>query len=152
MTEMSEAAAIEKLQEHGLTDQSENYKLSRNEIANASDDLLQLLDQVDKEVVGWRPSAGDKIVGTVRDITEAETGDFGEYPIITIETPNHSFVAVHAFHTILKRDVERRMLRGTLRQGDEIAIAYVGQGVAQGGKNAPEMYRVAVRRPERKES
>jgi hypothetical protein len=117
------------------------------DMGNPSGELERLIEQVEKEVVAWRPNPGDKVFGILRDITDSSEGDFGSYPILQIETPNGILVGVHCFHTILRNEVTRKVAKGTLQLGDQIAILYVGQGVAQGGKNAPEMYRIAVARP-----
>lgn len=115
----------------------------------ASPELLGLLSQVERDVTAWRPEPGDSVYGTLRDIEDSSEGDFGSYPIIIIETPSAKLVSVHAFHTILRRNLERKMNRGILKIGDEIAIQYRGvSGEGKGGKNPAEMYRVAVRRPQ----
>ena len=114
----------------------------------ASDELLALLTQVERDTKSWRPEPGDSVYGTLRDIDESSEGDFGAYPIYVIETPTGQLVSVHAFHTVLRKNLEKKVARGILRIGDEIAIRYVGAfGEAKGGKNPAEMYRVAVRRP-----
>lgn len=114
--------------------------------AQATDSMKELLTQVDLDVEGWRPQPGDKIFGTVKDITDSDEGDFGSYPILTILTPSGKYVNVHAFHTVLRNAVERRYRRGSLKSGTEIAIVYLGViGEAKGSKSAPEMYRLAVR-------
>jgi hypothetical protein len=117
------------------------------DLGNASGELERLLNQVEKEVVAWRPNPGDKVGGILRDISDSSEGDYGSYPILQIETPSGLLVAVHCFHTVLRNEVQRKVEKGTLQVGDQIAILYVGQGIAQGSKNAPEMYRIAVSRP-----
>ena len=114
----------------------------------ANDDLLNLLNQVERDVTAWRPEAGDSVFGVFRDIDDSSEGDFGSYPILIIETPSSRLIAVHAFHTVLRRNIERKLTRGVLKIGDEIAIQYRGPvGEGKGGKNPAEMYRVAVHRP-----
>lgn len=117
----------------------------------ASKELLDLLDQVDHDIAGWLPQEQPKIGGKVVDISEA-VSDFqkspenpdGKYPMVVIETPSGKLVAIHCFHTVLRNEIVRRTNKGQLKIGDQIAIAYRGQGSASSGKNAPEMYRVAV--------
>lgn len=108
--------------------------------------LEDLLNQVDKEIKGWMPNDGDKIAGKVVDITDGSS-EYGEYPLITVETPSGKLVGVHCFHQVLKNEVERKIKRNLLQIGWNIAIAYKGEGAASGGKNAPHMYRVATRPP-----
>lgn len=113
----------------------------------ATDEWGELLDQVDRDIVGWRPEAGDKIFGIVVDLSEGES-DFGTYPLIVIDSPDHeNLVGVHCFHQILKKDVLAKMARGTLVIGSRIAVSYRGEGEAASGKSAPNFYRVAVRPP-----
>lgn len=138
---MSDTSDMQSLEDAfpGLTDVDKE---------RASEELLGLLAQVEKDVTAWRPEPGDSVYGTFRDVDESSEGDFGSYPILTIETPSGRLVSVHAFHTVLRRNIERKLSRGILKIGDEIAIQYRGTtGEGKGGKNAPEMYRVAVRRP-----
>ena len=92
----------------------------------ASEELLNLLTQVERDVEAWRPEPGDSVYGTFRDIDDSSEGDFGSYPILTIETPSGRLVSVHAFHTVLRRNIERKLNRGILKIGDEIAIQYRG--------------------------
>lgn len=86
---------------------------------------------------GWRPAPGDMIVGTVVDISQGE-GDYGPYPIVTIEQPNGEALAVHAFHTVLKKELSAK--RPT--EGDKLGIKYLGMPA---GKNY-EAYRVVLER------
>jgi hypothetical protein len=114
-----------------------------------SDSLRDLINQVERDVIGWRPQPGDVVAGVVKDITDSNEGDFGSYVIIVVETEDKQLVGVHCFHTTLRRDIERRLQRGTLRTGDEIAIMYRGEGQSSNAsRSAPNLYRVAVRRKE----
>ena len=114
----------------------------------ASESILNLITQVERDVTAWRPEPGDSVYGVFRDIDDSSEGDFGSYPILIIESTSGRLVAVHAFHTVLRRNIERKLNRGILRIGDEIAIQYRGPvGEGKGGKNPAEMYRVAVHRP-----
>lgn len=115
----------------------------------ASEGMLNLLSQVERDVTAWRPEPGESVYGTFRDIDDSSEGEFGSYPILIIESPSGRLVSVHAFHTVLRRNIERKLERGILEIGDEIAIQYRGpSSEGKGGKNPAEMYRVAVRRPE----
>lgn len=139
---MTEASDVERLEQAFPGLQDLDY-------SNATEGMKGLLDQVELDVKGWRPEPGDKVWGTVVDITDSDEGDFGPHPIVVIQTPSGALVGVHAFHQILRNDVERKIKRGTLKIGTEIAIQYRGpQGEGKGGKNPAEMYRVAVRNPE----
>jgi hypothetical protein len=142
-TGMSEEEAMKSLESHGLI--NENDDLEYTEI---TDSLAKLLDLVEKDVIAWRPEPGDVVAGTLYDITDSSEGDFGSYTILLIETPGETLVNVHCFHTILRREIDRRLAKGTLKTGDEIAIKYIGEaGRAGQGKSAPNLYRVVVNRP-----
>lgn len=111
-------------------------------------DLDKLIELVQKDVIAWRPEPGDYVAGTLRDVSESSEGDFGSYIILLIEKQDGTLVQVHCFHTVLRRDVERRLQRGTLKTGDNIAIMYIGESETAGkGKSAANLYRVVVNRP-----
>jgi hypothetical protein len=103
-----------------------------------------LLNQVEQLVKGWQPEPGDKLVGKVVDIDTARS-EWGEYPLITVETSSGTHIGVHCFHQVVRNNVERKMAQGILTIGADIAFKYFGEGEAKGGNNAPNMYRVAVR-------
>lgn len=78
---------------------------------------------------GWRPNPGDRIAGTVVDIA-ATDGGYGVYPIVTLKTSGGE-VAVHAFHTVLRRELARR--RPSV--GDDLEITYLGKQKAKGAQD-----------------
>ena len=85
-----------------------------------------------QSATGWRPSAGDKIAGTIVRINAGES-EYGRYPIVTMavdtddpETVN--YVAVHAFHSTLKRDLSTHKPA----VGDRLTIVY--KGIVKTGK------------------
>jgi len=110
---------------------------------NATDEQKTLLNRVNKRATAWIPAPGDSIVGVLVELNEAES-DYGAYPLLTIETPDGEFVMVHAFHTTLKNQINRKADRGQLAEGDDIAISFQGEGVAKAGINAPRLYQVAI--------
>lgn len=141
---MSDTSDIDRLEEvfPGLTDLDESQ---------ATESLQTLLNRVERQAVGWRPSPGDKVGGILRDIEDSESGEFGSYPILIIETPSGRLVSVHGFHTVLRNLIERKYKRGTLRPGDEVAILYRGQeGEKTGTRDVPHMYNMVVNRPDRR--
>jgi hypothetical protein len=133
----------------GTTEEPGLVKEQDLEYGTASDSLKKLFDNVIKDVHSWRPEPGDVIGGMLIDISDSTEGEFGSYVILTIETPSGRLVSVHCFHTVLRREIERKLERGTLRVGDEIAIMYVGEGEAQGSRSAANLYRVVVNRPQK---
>ena len=70
---------------------------------------------------GWRPEKGEKIAGTVAGMVMVK-GQFGEYPMVTIRTSEGEEMAVHAFHSSLKKQLKE----AEPRLGDDILIAYDG--------------------------
>lgn len=96
-----------------------------------------LLDETDREKVAWLPEPGSKVAGIVTAVTTAKS-EFGDYPLVTLDPgPTEPLVDVHCFHTWLKSDVTRL----GLRQGDTLAIKYLGRG----SERDMAMYRVAHR-------
>lgn len=113
----------------------------------ASDTDQELLAQVERDTTGWRPNPGDSIVGQVVDIGEG-TSEFGTYPLITVDTPSKRLIGIHAFHTVLEREINTRIGNGTLSIGSTLAVKYLGKGQNSGKGNPPELYRIAVRPPQ----
>jgi len=74
------------------------------------DQLRKRLDET--FAPGWQPKAGDTIAGVVERMSTSTEGEYGSYPIITVRriingnvVPER--VAIHCFHTSLKRALER---------------------------------------------
>lgn len=86
---------------------------------------------------GWRPTKGDKVAGTVTDIS-ATDGGYGVYPIVTLGQEGGGEVAVHAFHTVLRRELARRRPQ----IGDELEITYLGKQQGKSGSIGYDGYRV----------
>jgi hypothetical protein len=94
----------------------------------------------------WRPAKGDTLVGEVVDIDDRST-DYGEpYKVVTVRTDEGAEFAVHAFHTVLRREMKKR----APQIGDKIGIAYHGQSEpAKAGLSGAHLYKVVVDRDER---
>lgn len=100
---------------------------------------MSMEDRLDKGFAqGWRPEVGDKITGTITEISEMESQFGGTYPIVVVATDNGDEVAVHAFHTVLKANIARQRPQ----VGDRIGIKYFGRDEHKGYEN----YRVVVER------
>jgi len=100
---------------------------------------MSLEDQLDTEPAkGWKPIAGDKIVGTIVGIDERISTYGGTYPVVELET-DAGRVAVHAFHTVLKKELAK--LRPVA--GDKLGIKYLGRDAKSGNY---ENYRVVLER------
>lgn len=96
-----------------------------------------MLDRLDQDSTGWKPNVGDKLVGTVVEVSERD-GDYGSYPLVVLETDSGELIAVHAFHTVLKSELAR--LKPS--EGDRLGVKYLG---VPPGKRY-ESYKVAVDR------
>lgn len=112
-----------------------------------SDEMRQMLEQSEREYVGWNPETMPQVVGTVADITpNCDCGGYGGHNIIFIDTPKGEGVAVHAFHTTLRSQVDQRIKERRLVPGDLIAISHLGtKASAVKGHNDMNMYRVVIR-------
>ena len=76
---------------------------------------------------GWRPAPGETIVGTVAHLGRRES-EYGAFPVVTLaadtddpETTN--YVAVNAFHTILKN----QLFEIKPKVGDRLSVTYHGK-------------------------
>ena len=86
----------------------------------------------------WRPKIGDCLIGTVVS-TDERDGEYGTYPIVTVETEGGKRLAFHAFHTVARGELAR--LRPKV--GDEIGIKYHGKDAERGY----ERYTMRIDRP-----
>ncbi|MGC4050640.1 MAG: hypothetical protein QM757_14790 [Paludibaculum sp.] len=103
-----------------------------------SDPLEDFLDAPDAE--GWRPEPGDKLVGTIADVSR-RLSDYGqgEYPIVTIRTDDGRYVAIHGFHSMLRNELEAKHVV----PGDRLGVKYQGKVEPNNGGMAYEKYKVA---------
>lgn len=86
------------------------------------------LDAPDAE--GWRPEIGDVVIGIVEEVATGHSDvNDKDYPIVIVEQEDGSRVAVHAFHSVLGREIESL----APSEGDEIGIKYEGQKEPKGG-------------------
>lgn len=84
--------------------------------------MSSLEDRLDQDVVGWKPDAGDKVLGTLVTVTERE-GEYGPYPYLEVEQSDGSIIGVHAFHTVLKNEIAQQ----EPEVGDEWGAKYHGK-------------------------
>lgn len=76
----------------------------------------------------WKPEPGDELAGKVIAV-DRRNGNYGEYPIITLEQDNGERLAFHGYHSVAKRELEDL----DPRAGDYMAIKYVGKGQTKSG-------------------
>ncbi|HXJ92663.1 MAG TPA: hypothetical protein VMT20_07245 [Terriglobia bacterium] len=87
---------------------------------------MSLKDKLDQEPVraeAWRPDAGQELIGRITRINDREQDGRDPYPVVTVEEPDGSLIAFHAFHTVAKN----QLLEAGAQAGDEIAIRYLGK-------------------------
>lgn len=83
---------------------------------------------------GWQPNPGDNVTGTVVSLRGGES-EYGKYPVLTIERDDTGeFVAVHAFHTVLFKELSK--LKPTT--GSRLSITYAGKKVTNKTKDLPD--------------
>lgn len=117
--------------------------MSEHDFDMATPEMRALLDVVDREIVGWRPAPGDKLVGILADVQQAVGKRFGNqppqpYPLVVVQTPTGRYIGVHAFHKVAKNQVTSMMDLGTMKIGYFIAVKYLG--VAERDPNEPVQY------------
>lgn len=100
-------------------------------------EVVDLLGQLDRDQVSWNPNVGDEVVGKVLSITPADSA-YGRYPLLMLDVPNGPICLVHAFHAILRNEIDKL---GVV-ENDTIAIRYLGRD----GSKEMARYRVALRR------
>jgi hypothetical protein len=102
-----------------------------------------LEDRLNADVEGWRPEAGDYVLGTVVAVDTRE-GDYGPYPYVEIEKADGSIVGVHGFHTVLKNELARTKPE----VGDTLGVKYFGKVATKPGSkyDSFEKYRVVHER------
>jgi len=106
-----------------------------------------LRDRLNQEVEGWRPEAGDEILGEVVTVDTRE-GDYGPYPYIEVEDEaTGKIVGVHAFHTLLKNEISQKRPQ----VGDTLGVKYHGKREtkrtdSKGRTQEYESYRVVFER------
>jgi hypothetical protein len=109
--------------------------------------MKAMLAQSEREYVGWNPEEMPQLVGTLVDITpDCECGGYGPHSILFIDLPDGDGIAVHAFHTTLRSQIEPKLKSGRLNVGDLIAISHLGTKQSSvKGHNDMNMYRVVTR-------
>jgi hypothetical protein len=103
-----------------------------------------LEDRLEQFPEAWRPKEGEKVVGTVLEISERASEYADEpYVVIVVLTDEGREYAVHAFHTVLRNEVARL----GPKPGDRLGLKYFGKDEKRGY----ERYRVLIERAERSE-
>jgi hypothetical protein len=121
----------------------------RHEIDRSSlpPELAEMLDQSERDYVGWNPAERPQVAGTVADIqANCDCGGYGPHNIVFVDQPNGEGVAIHVFHTILRSQLEDKIRTGKLQQGDLIVVAFAGTTPSKTKGHADQNnYRVVIR-------
>lgn len=101
----------------------------------------ELLARLDRDPApGWRPSPGDAVAGQVVEVTSG-TSDYSDaYPIVVLRKADGNEIAVHCFHSVLRREVAKR----GVRVGDTMAVRFLGRHQSKTGGSAYDAYRMVV--------
>lgn len=83
---------------------------------------MDLDERLEAQTEAWMPEPGDKIVGTVVELSELES-QYGTYPLLVLATEDGREMAIHAFRTVLKNEVAKKRPQ----IGDKVGIKYFGQ-------------------------
>ncbi len=83
--------------------------------------MASLEDRLDSNAEAWKPNPGDTLVGEVVDVDTHDAG-YGSYPIVTVRTDDGGEVAIHGFHTVLKRE----FAKARPEIGSRIGVKYLG--------------------------
>jgi hypothetical protein len=110
-------------------------------------ELAEMLDQSERDYVGWNPEVQATVAGTVADITpNCDCGGYGGHYLLFIDEPGGNGTAVHCFHTTLRNQIEPRIETGKLRAGDLIVVSYTGKQASKTKGHADmATYRVVIR-------
>jgi hypothetical protein len=110
-------------------------------------ELAEMLEQSERDYEGWNPDIQRQVAGTVADISpDCACGGYGGHYILFIDQPDGSGLAVHCFHTTLRSQIDGKISKGGLRQGDLVVIAYNGRTPSKvKGHGDQYNYRVVVR-------
>lgn len=86
--------------------------------------------------MAWRPEPGDTITGKMVDVALIDPNGQGQYPCVTLEEVDGERRAIHAFHSVLQKEIARRRPK----IGDELTITY--QGKKEGVNREYHSYKV----------
>lgn len=90
---------------------------------------------------GWKPEKGDMVIGEIISISTAPGTNWGPYPLIEIETDDGTAIAIHAFHTVIRTEIQRLQPA----EGDRIGVKFLGTQKTKDGTEY-EGYNVVLER------
>ena len=128
------------------------------------EEFAEMFLAVQRKVTSWAPSMEvedtptidlNPVFGIVHEIKEIDLENgYGSHILVILDSPEicpltgtQDFRGIHCFHTILEREVGKRLERHHLNPGDLMSVHYQGLGKDRGnGRSPAKMYRVEVRR------
>lgn len=81
----------------------------------------------------WRPAVDDVLSGTILGFRMGSTDEYGEYPIIVVQSAEGP-VSFHCFHGV----VRERLAEVQPKKGDMFTVQYGGTKVVNGEEHKPE--------------
>lgn len=77
---------------------------------------------------GWMPKQGDTLIGELVGVRiGGEGGQWGKYPVLVFRRlDNDEYVALHAFHTLLRTPVVEMLKDKRLGVGGNAVVSYLG--------------------------
>ncbi len=91
--------------------------------------MTNLTEALDREFPeAWRPDPGDKLVGTLVDVSEYD-GGYGAYPVLVIRGDDGAEHAWHAMHSVARGEVGRLQPR----IGERLGVKYLGKQISKSG-------------------
>lgn len=90
---------------------------------------------------GWRPQPGETLEATLVALEKRE-GDYGAYPCLIYRTDEGQYVAVHAFHDVLKDEYAKLHAAGQTQPGRRHTVHYAGRQASKniGPDGKPRQY------------
>jgi hypothetical protein len=96
-----------------------------------------------KYAPAWKPAVGESLIGEVAALSR-RTGDYGDYPIVTVRQDDGAELAWHAYHHVGRTQLgEQRP-----KVGERIGVKYCGQREGAGGTSYHD-YKLIIERQRR---
>jgi hypothetical protein len=105
---------------------------------------LSLLDEMDQDVVAYRPERENEGVEGVIVALDVTGSDYttDDIPVITLKQDDGVLRGVRAYHSVLRNEINK----AGVSVGDRLAIVYLGKKSNQKGTGSYHAYRVRIAR------
>lgn len=91
-------------------------------------DLRKKLEQRNGDAQRWSPTAGDILIGKVKEMRKVTTG-YGEGRVVDIENKEGTFTVF--LSTVLRSKFSKQ----DIKPGDEVGIKFLGEVESKGGRS-----------------